>query len=727
LHHRQALRAAPLLAALLALGAYIPAHAHIPRMNHSHAYEVVDVQSVRPHNAESAVRSGTFSKPDYVVDCHLLIVGGGTGGVAAALRAVAPQDNQARKIKVCMVEETDWIGGQMTAQGVSALDENYLVEGSGACRSYQYFRQAIRNHYKTKYQVSEEAAANPLFDPGSCWVSRLAFEPKVAVEKLQEMLQPAIDDGSLAVYTRHKMIYARLKSGEIVCAKGDKPRRSSSHEILGVGMLDLSSGRIIEFRPQFCLDATELGDLLPLAGLDYTIGSDSQRITGEAHAPEVADPENVQDFTYPFVVEFCPQESHIIEKPPRFDEYNAKGKFSFQGYKMFESVSLSGPQGAEAAGKNWFLPFWEYRRLLAQKNFCDPAISRDIAMINWDSNDVRGENIVDKQATNEARRLQLGQLISLGFLYWLQTEAPRDDGGKGYPELKLRADILDTVDGVAKFPYIRESRRVYARKTIVESDITAATNPGARAKPFPDSIGIGLYPVDIHGMQEVPGAGQETKPFQIPLSALIPAQQTNVFPACKNIGTTHITNGAYRLHPIEWAIGEAQGALCSLLVNKTLSVHNLFDVTSLLSLQRVLVEHGAPLYWYDDVPTTHPHFASIQFLAVSGIMKGNQVDLNFRPDDILTKQEAASALTKVLPGAGEVGDNAASAESWCVMKGVLTEPGEAANSPITLDDIRAIRHHLHAKQENSSNSRLNRGEFAEILYHTATRHLDAVR
>src|SRR3979490_2587085 len=95
--------------------------------------------------------------------------------------------------------------------------------------------------------------------------------------------------------------------------------------------------------------------------------------------------------------------------------------------------------------------------------------------------------------------------LSLGFFYWLQTEALRDDGGKGYPELFLRTDVLGTSDGLAKYPYIRESRRIKAEHIIVEQDIAAATNPGARSRLSADSVGIGLYPIDIHGEQDVPG------------------------------------------------------------------------------------------------------------------------------------------------------------------------------------------------------------------------------
>jgi hypothetical protein len=71
---------------------------------------------------------------------------------------------------------------------------------------------------------------------------------------------------------------------------------------------------------------------------------------------------------------------------------------------------------------------------------------------------------------------------------------------------------------------------------------------------------VGSYRIDLH-----PTTRQRTYvdisswPFQIPLGALIPVRVENLLPACKNLGVTHITNGCYRLHPVEWNIGEAAG------------------------------------------------------------------------------------------------------------------------------------------------------------------------
>ena len=132
----------------------------------------------------------------------------------------------------------------------------------------------------------------------------------------------------------------------------------------------------------------------------------------------------------------------------------------------------------------------------------------------------------------------------------------------GAPELLLRPDVMGTADGLSKHPYIREARRIRALRTVVEQDVSAEFQRGPRAAHFTDSVGVGWYPIDIHrsGPEDV-GVSTRTRPFQIPLGALIPTALANVAAASKNIGTTHITNGCYRLHPVEWNIGEAAGAL----------------------------------------------------------------------------------------------------------------------------------------------------------------------
>ncbi len=150
-------------------------------------------------------------------------------------------------------------------------------------------------------------------------------------------------------------------------------------------------------------------------------------------------------------------------------------------------------------------------------------------------------------------------------------------------------------------PYIRESRRIQAVTTIREQDVSAAHLPAGadRAREFPDSVGIGYYRIDLH-----PSAGGDnyidvpSLPFQIPLGALIPVRMQNLLPACKNIGTTHLTNGCYRLHPVEWNIGEVAGFLAAHCLRGGRSIHEVqSDPAMLKRFQSLLQERGVELAW----------------------------------------------------------------------------------------------------------------------------------
>lgn len=587
------------------------------------SYELTDVESVSSLNPKGAVRNFERAGKGSQFECDLAIVGGGTGGVAASLAACSAG------LSVCLIEETSWLGGQMTSQGVSALDENYLVESTGATREYKKLREAIRNHYRALGASDGGARFEPYLDPGNCWVSRLAFEPKVAIKVISELLHPFLKNGLLKIFTRSKAVDLKIRRKKIDT----------------VHCVDIDTGRFFDLHTRFCIDASELGDLLPLAKMNYRSGAESRSETGEAHAPEIENRENVQDFTYPFIVEFCPNESHKIPRPARYDEFLAAGRFSFLGYKMFENAKKKTADGREVE----LLPFWEYRRLIAKSNFDSKVFPNDIAMINWESNDVRAENIIDQASTVMAQRLALGKDLSLGFLYWMQTEVERDDGGKGYPELKLRADLMGTKDGLSKYPYIRESRRIVPLKTVLESHLTSADNPNARAKWCSDSLGIGLYPIDIHGHQDVPGAGQATKPFQIPASCLVQEQVRNYLPAAKNIGVTHITNGAYRLHPIEWAIGEACGIFAAVVLERHSDIVRVYkNRKALAEIQRRLLEFGAPVVWFDDIKPEDEIFAAAQYAVIQGYLQVNEGDLHFRRDDSISRSQLATALHKLL-------------------------------------------------------------------------------
>jgi hypothetical protein len=197
------------------------------------------------------------------------------------------------------------------------------------------------------------------------------------------------------------------------------------------------------------------------------------------------------------------------------------------------------------------------------------------------------------------KHLEGARQLSLSMLHWLQTEAPRPDGGTGWPGLRLRPDVMGTEDGLAMAPYIRESRRIKAQTTIVEQDLSMTVRGDAGAVAYADSVGVGMYRIDLH-----PSTGSDnyidvpSSPFQIPLGALLPIRVRNLLAAGKNLGTTHITNGCYRLHPVEWNIGEAAGALAAHCLVNSLTPEQVRDDTRRLeAFQSELVADGFELAW----------------------------------------------------------------------------------------------------------------------------------
>jgi hypothetical protein len=569
---------------------------------------LLDVMAVRGTGdpGTAVVECGEPGRGAAELICDVLIVGGGTGGIAAALAAARAGR------RVCLLEETDWIGGQLTAQGVSALDEHEHIERFGGTRSYYALREAIRDHYR---RLSPALAARPHPNPGNCWVTRLAFEPRVALDALLALAAPHVDAGRLKILTRTKAARAEMKADRI-------------ESVLAV---NLDDRRWTRLRPRIVIDATELGDLLPLVGAEYVVGAETKSETGEPHAlPAGPKADCVQSFTFTFALErMAPGKRYVIPMPERYAHYRDAQPYSLRihvhGGEIYgeESGWLEYQMFEPAPGTKGGL--WTYRRLIDRSLFPpNSGFLNDISMINWPGNDYRDQSILDRSPLEQARALQNAKRVSLGFLYWLQTEAPRPGAAPGFPELKPRPDVFATGDALGKHPYIRECRRIRALRTIVEQEVSAECQRGARAQPFEDSVGVGWYPIDIHTSgTEVVEISSRTRPFQIPLGALVPVRVRNLLAGAKNLGTTHITNGCYRLHPVEWNIGEAAGALAAFALktgHDPAAIHG--DPARRRDFQRHLSKEGVPLYWFIDVGIDHSAFAALQLAAVTGEVEG---------------------------------------------------------------------------------------------------------
>ena len=527
---------------------------------------------------------------EHVAD--VVIAGGGLGGCAAALAALR------NGLRVILTEETDWIGGQLSQQGVPP-DEHQWIETHGATQLYRDFRTAVRQYYFDHYPVTDAARSQPYFNPGDGAVSRLCHEPRVALAVLHSILAPYLSSRQLTMLMEHSVTRADTD--------GDQVRALTAY--------DIRNDREVVLTAPYFVDATELGDLLPLTGTEYVIGTESQPDTGELHAPERANPHNQQAFTMCLAMDYVPDTENLIEKPQEYDFWKDfvpdltppwPGKLLSLTYTHPSTLQPKTlgfhPEGIPTGDA---LNLWNYRRIIHHSNFASNTYQGDISGINWPQNDYFLGNLVDVSPEEFNRHVAHSKQLSLSLFYWLQTEVPRPDGGHGWPGLRLRGDILGTEDGLAKYPYIRESRRILPVFRVLEEHVgkenraLVAGNQKSTAASFFDSVGIGYYHIDLH-----PSSGGDnyidfaSLPFQIPLGALLPQRMTNLLPANKNIGTTHITNGCYRLHPVEWSIGEAVGMLVAFALSKKTMPHAIRENTSLLTeFQQRVRSQGIETQW----------------------------------------------------------------------------------------------------------------------------------
>ncbi|MBO8196346.1 FAD-dependent oxidoreductase [Streptomyces oryzae] len=540
-------------------------------------------------------------------ETDVLIVGGGLGGVAAAL-AVCRAGRSA-----VLTEETDWLGGQLTSQAVPP-DEHPWVEEFGVTATYRALREAIREHYRRWYPLRAEALELLRLNPGAGRVSKLCHEPRVALAVLEAMLAPhraaaagwrqlPTGRGRLTVLTDHRPVAADVDGDTIRAVTVEDVRDGARHTVAA----------------PYVIDATETGELLELAGVEYALGAESRAEHGEPHAPETADPLNQQGITVCFALSHHEDEDHTIDRPEGYDFWRsyrpdfwpgpllgflapdprtlAPVERTFVPNPGADPLDVSADQSADAGDKE----LWGFRRILARRLHRPGAFDSDITLVNWPLNDYWLKPFVGAGPETSRAALAGAREQSLSVLYWLQTEAPRPDGGTGFPGLQLRPDVTGTADGLAKAAYVRESRRIKAVTTVTEQDVAIdIVGPYGRTR-HRDSIGVGGYRIDLH-----PSTGGDnyidigSVPFEIPLGALVPRRVRNLLPGGKNIGTTHITNGCYRLHPVEWNVGEVAGALAAHCLTEGVRPHQVqAEDNKFEDFARVLDRSGVQRHWPD--------------------------------------------------------------------------------------------------------------------------------
>jgi hypothetical protein len=424
----------------------------------------------------------TPPSPDTTVDCEILVVGGGLSGVATAYEGLLAGRT------VCLTETTDWVGGQISSQGTSALDERPTQrEKLHYPRGYLELRDRVRQTYGE-------------LNPGDCWVSVSCFLPEDGHEILLKMLEDAADEGNGTL----KLFFATVPKaietsadGRIITSLtaiqhtpkvGNLNDYTLSQKIPDAYQYedsDLFAKDIIQFVPQgdnwLVVEATETGEVIAIADVPYRLGIDPVSYLDPSASGQINDPYCTQGFTYTFAMEAL--ESAIPhDKPPFYDEYMPYYSYELERLADFDLVftyrRIWSPTTGEAT---------KFRGI----GFTEPTPG-DISMQNWTwGNDYRPGTFLDNLILTPDQLAETGQLApggwlgglrpealakgeqqALGYFYWL-VEGTTDSqlGGEfkqPQPNHRYLAGLdspMGTTHGLSKYPYMREGRRIIGRPT----------------------------------------------------------------------------------------------------------------------------------------------------------------------------------------------------------------------------------------------------------------------
>lgn len=503
----------------------------------------------------------------------VIVAGAGTGGVGAAVQAARMGRS------VLLLEESDWIGGQMNAAAVTSMDEGVtLVRERGL---YRELCGLIAAHYQP-LGINYETAY---------WNGHVCVEPRVGRRLLHVLLGDARGKGVLDLALRSRVTNVS-RSGDTV----------TGVEIESVTSAGRESHTIAS---KVLIDATEWGDVIPLTGARYRVGNcTSDAIDRTRH---------VQDNTWTAVVKQYPQgvpdELQIKQPPPGYTD---------KVHALF-TRSLTPGEKVDMKTKPWnWATFIGYRGMPDSSRSGDsPPITR--THLNY-NNDFRStvaeiEDPAARLATNREMRLKTLQL-----LYFIQHTLGKTDwsvaNDEGYDTPHNRAEIdawLAERPELAPYrailvqfpviPYTRESRRIVGLHTLSAHEIER--KPGSPVQ-FAHTVALGDYAVDLHGSMSEPyleldldhladiphkfgerGLG----PFAIPFECFIPEKIDGFLPAEKNISQSRMVNGATRLQPHTLLMGQAAGAIAALAIEKQVQPRALDP----LLVQQALLDAGDTL------------------------------------------------------------------------------------------------------------------------------------
>lgn len=607
----------------------------------------------------------------------VVIAGGGAGGTSAAIAAAR------LGVRVALIEETDWLGGQMTAAAVSTMDD---LSGNRT-GIYGEFYENIRYHYFLK----GKSVSTCYWDGNT-----MAFEPSAGRKILSEMAgsagkksKPGGKKGALDIYYRSKVTAVRKSGDRISGVTADIGRKKVP--------IDCS----------VLIDATEYGDVIPLAGALYRAGN--------SLSPMISEKSRVQDITWTAVIKKypggIPAALRMTAPPPGYERYVpefrkavTKNGNSFRSYPLRMPVDFathngyrglpdsSNPEDYDAASPEG----WE-------------AITK--TGVNW-TNDYPGAQKWEGRGGLPVSYLEDGEfrkkanaaalLKTLSFIYYVQNELGEpwsvadDEFDSDYPLLAAKGSVPGEYSEIVRrlplIPYVRESRRIVGLETPTSKDVrrnSESYRDGRGGSEVPHAMAIGGYILDLHAADEDADLEKEfgetaasiktdmpRGPFQIPFGSFISRDVDGLLGAEKNLSMSRLVAGAFRLQPVSMLTGQAAGTIAALAAAADIPPRKLDPRL----VQRHLLEAGSALSLceYSDVPREHPFWPGVQMSNLYGWIAPEELPSapSAKIDDIYNNRLVTARLFGLDKGIFGVDTPLTGIDSENLFRRAFSEPGD---------------------------------------------------
>ena len=444
---------------------------------------------------------------DKTEQTEVLVIGGTASGICAGLQSAR------LGVNTIIAESTPWLGGMLTAAGVSAFDGNDAMPAG----IFGAFREKLHQHYGGKNKVS------------TGWVSNTLFEPHIGDSIFKSMARA---EKNLTVKYNYDFIKVY----------------KSLDTITGAIFYDKINNKYILIKAKRYIDATELGDVLADAKIPYDIGMESNDITKEQVNMSGAS-DIVQDITYVAILKDYGKPQPLIDRPLNYDSL----EFDASNSSFYKDSSRKKP-AVDA------IKMLNYGKLPNKKY-----------MLNWPiyGNDIY-LNVIEKTAKERKELLEAAKQQTLRFVYFIQKDL-------GFKNFALADDEFPTIDKLALYPYYRESRRVkgLTRMLIQHISTPFETNQplyrtGIAVGDYPVDH---HHKKNLNAPQHLEFFPVPS--FNIPLGSLIPQNANNLIIAEKSISVSNIVNGTTRLQPCVMQIGQAAGLLAAQSIKDKVAPKNI--------------------------------------------------------------------------------------------------------------------------------------------------------